>query len=69
MSDLSELVREAWRNACENGYEQTLRAMAPESLACDLIDCCDGFDQFADENGECDELIKEIVAILPQVIQ
>lgn len=35
MCDLTELVREAWRNACENGYEQTLRAMRPNLSADD----------------------------------
>lgn len=69
---LTEYVREAWRNACEGGYGDTLRAMKPEEIACDIIAYNDDVAgcAMASRRGDPDfeALERRIVAILPQVL-
>lgn len=68
---LLEHVREAWRNACDGGYEKELRAVSLEDLAGDMI----AYDEdVATHWIDCEPsaypaLEKRIVAILPQVMK
>jgi hypothetical protein len=73
---LTEYVREAWRNACENGYEAALRAMTPEDLAsdliaydCDIAECATVTNDLGWDHVDYDGLQERVVAILPQVLQ
>lgn len=69
-------VKEAWRNACENGYEKDLRAYGDlRAIADDMIAYDDDISSCIP--GDCpddlyrdalDKLENMIVAILPEVM-
>lgn len=67
---LLEHVREAWRNACDGGYEKELRALSLEEIACDMIAYdSDIASYFVMTSPAYTALEKQIVALLPQVMK
>lgn len=69
MCNLTELVRQAWQNACQNGYGETLRAMAPDEVAVDMISYDADIEALIGRDMPSLLLEQRIVAVLPQIMR